>query len=461
MKARSYCIRRPHAVGGSYTPAQIAGLYGFPKVTSGAPQTIALIELGGGYSPAAIAAQFQTWGLPAPMITDLSVDGAVNSYTGDPSSADVEVELDICVAAAVYSYCTGKAASILVVFTTNTEQGFADAVAAVAKSGARTCGISWGAAEDDWATMPAMDAAFAAGAQAGVTYCCASGDSGSSDGERGNHADYPGSSPYVVCCGGTTIVTSLVNGVVTLVNESVWSDQSGDGSGGGYSASESAPGYQLGFIPAGKHRGVPDLAANADPASGYDTPFGVVGGTSAVAPLMAAFFAVSNQAAGHPVGLPNALLYAGEPTCFRDIVAGNNGTYSATKGWDPASGLGSPLGGPLSAALVAAAGAPPVPPIPTPTPTPTPPPPQPAPPPPPPVDDPPILVQVTTASGEVYEAALMPAALMEAQAEADAAAMEALQTRQAYRNGPKAWGKYLQAKADAIRAMAAAAAKGK
>src|SRR5438132_1514689 len=143
----AYQLLKPEAAGG-FSPVQMAQFYGWPKLTPGTlfhDQTIAIIELGGGYSPAAIAAKAQQWGLPAPIITDLSVDGAVNSYTGNPSSADVEVELDICCAMA-YSYSTGTPARLLLVWCPNSDTGFPRGIQAAAAHASKPSagGISWG-----------------------------------------------------------------------------------------------------------------------------------------------------------------------------------------------------------------------------------------------------------------------------------------------------------------------------
>ena len=104
-------------------------------------------------------------------------------------------------------------------------------------------------------------------------------------------------------------------------------------------------------------RGVPDVAGDADPNSGYrvrvDGQTLVIGGTSAVAPLWAGLVALMNQKLGKPVGYLNPLLYGSVvgKGAFRDIVNGNNGSYSATAGWDPCTGWGSPVGSKLFKAL--------------------------------------------------------------------------------------------------------------
>ncbi len=100
-------------------------------------------------------------------------------------------------------------------------------------------------------------------------------------------------------------------------------------------------------------RGVPDVAGNADPTTGYQIYSGgqaqVVGGTSAVAPLWAALISRLAQATGQRYGLLQPTLYAGvtpgtDAPGFRDITSGNNGAYAAGPGWDACTGLGSPDG---------------------------------------------------------------------------------------------------------------------
>ena len=104
-------------------------------------------------------------------------------------------------------------------------------------------------------------------------------------------------------------------------------------------------------------RGVPDVAGDASPASGYqvlvDGSQEVVGGTSAVAPLWAGLISLINQQTGKMAGLINPFLY-GAPTAFRDITQGDNGAFSAKAGWDACTGLGSPMGTAVADAVAAA-----------------------------------------------------------------------------------------------------------
>lgn len=112
-------------------------------------------------------------------------------------------------------------------------------------------------------------------------------------------------------------------------------------------------------------RGVPDIAADADPNTGYDIvadgQWVVVGGTSAVAPLYAGLLAVINanlNGMGFPnVGFVSPFLYTlGGTSAFADIVDGNNwvgiaAAYSAGTGWDACTGLGRINGNNLQAVL--------------------------------------------------------------------------------------------------------------
>jgi kumamolisin len=280
------------------------------------------------------------------------VDGGTNA-PGDPNGADGEVALDIQVAGSI-----APGAKIAVYFAPNTDQGFIDAITTAVHDTANqpsVISISWGAPESSWAeaSVTALDDACQSAAALGVTITVASGDNGSSDGVSGggNQVDFPASSPHVLACGGT----ELTGSGSTIASETVWNDGTqGGATGGGFSTLFPVPTWQTGAGIAGSGRGVPDVAGDAAPASGYnilvDGQREVVGGTSAVAPLWAALLALINQQKGAPVGLVNAALYAAAAD-FRDITQGNNGAYKAEKGWDACTGLGSPNGQAIAAVL--------------------------------------------------------------------------------------------------------------
>lgn len=268
--------------------------------------------------------------------------------------------LDIEVVGAI-----APAASIVVYFAPNTDAGFLDAVTTAIHDTTNkpsVISISWGSAESGWTAqaMTAMDSAFQAAATMGISVCVASGDNGSSDGvTTGDHVDFPASSPHVLGCGGTSLHASQES----ITSEVVWNDGSNGGaSGGGVSTFFAMPTWQTGrkvkhksgSTTALTKRGVPDVAGNADPETGYDVRIDgsntVIGGTSAVAPLWAALIARLNQNLGTSVGFLNQMLYV-HPQAFRDITQGNNGDFEAATGWDACTGLGSPNGPTLSGAV--------------------------------------------------------------------------------------------------------------
>ena len=373
-------IIRAQASGASFTPVEVARLYGFPTGVNGAGQTIGLLELGGGYETSDITSYFQSLGLAAPTVVAVSVDGATNVPGGDPNGADGEVALDIQVAGAV-----APGAKIAVYFAPNTDQGFIDTITTAVHDTANKpsiLSISWGGPESGWSTASrtALDNACQSAGALGITITVASGDNGSSDGSTGNNVDFPASSPHVLACGGTRLAGSGS----TISSEIVWNDQpSGGASGGGVSTAFPLPSWQSNAnVPGGSGRGVPDVAGDASPESGYsvlvDGSQQVVGGTSAVAPLWAGLLALVNQqrvAAGNATaGFINPTLYA-MPTALRDITSGSNGSYNAGPGWDACTGLGSPNGSDVAQALSASAttpvSSPPPAPAPEPEPTPT------------------------------------------------------------------------------------------
>jgi kumamolisin len=340
----------------SYTPPQVAALYAYPGGT-GAGECVGLIELGGGFRPADLSTYFSGLDVAAPTVTAVSVDHAANAPTGDAEGPDGEVMLDIEVVGAI-----APGARIAVYFAPNTDAGFLDAITSAIHDTANSpavISISWGGPESSWTSqaMTAMDDALQAAATMGITVCVASGDNGSSDGvsDGADHVDFPASSPFALACGGTSLLAAH-NGIAS---ETVWNDGAkGGASGGGISSFFAAPAWQSNlsaFTSEGKSvplsmRGVPDVAGDADPDTGYsvrvDGTDTVIGGTSAVAPLWAALIARINASTGKAAGYINPQLYQ-NPKDLRDITSGNNGDFAARAGWDACTGLGSPNGAAL------------------------------------------------------------------------------------------------------------------
>lgn len=385
----------PAAAGArAFYPSEVARVYGFPDDTRGAGQCIGIIELGGGYRPTDLQNYFKKIGIAMPTVIPVSVDGATNAPFGSSSGADGEVALDIQIAGTI-----APAAKIVVYFAPNDRSGraFLDALSAAIHDTTHNpsvISISWGGPESLVPSQSGFQLQFhqelEAAAKLGITVCTSVGDNGAADvgplAWKGKaQVDFPASSPYVLSCGGTRLITSKG----AIQSETVWNqgyadtspaaladdpDGSFGATGGGVSGAFKRPKYQKAakvtrsLNPAGfKGRGVPDVAGCSDPATGYHVlvngTMEQYGGTSAAAPLWAGFIALLNQKLGRRVGFVNPKLYVLARTrkVFRDVISGSNRVtyktfvkvgYDARAKWDSCSGLGSP-DGPLIAEFLA------------------------------------------------------------------------------------------------------------
>jgi kumamolisin len=359
-QARPHIRRHAQAdPAASFTPVQVAEAYAFPSGATGKGQTVGIIELGGGFDTTDLRTYFQGLGLPAPSVTAMSVDGGQNS-PGTDQNADGEVMLDIEVVGAV-----APDAAIVVYFAPNTDQGFIDAVSTAVHDSTHTpsvISISWGESEDAWSQQARtqMEQILTEGAGLGITVTVAAGDNGSADAvtDGQQHVDFPASAPHALACGGTSLRASGA----TIESEVVWNDPGDGATGGGISRQFPVPSYQANAkLPenADTHapgRGVPDVCGDADPQTGYvirvDGADETIGGTSAVAPLWAGLVARLDEQLGAPLGFAQPVLYPLLGTSsFHDITSGSNGSYAAGPGWDACTGLGSPDGTALAAAV--------------------------------------------------------------------------------------------------------------
>jgi kumamolisin len=344
----------------SYHPFQMADLYNFPRDADGRGQTVALIELGGGFTLHAIRAYFTKLKRRVPRIDVVRIDDAMNraGKRGECFN-DLEVQGDIETLGSV-----APGARIVVYIAPMTELGLYDAVTAAIHEKRRRpsiISISFGEVELYWPprTLRLLNEALAEAASRGITVVCAAGDSGSSGGVPGGkpHVYFPASSPSVLACGGTELETRGD----TIVHERVWRDGRRGATGGGVSRVFTRPPWQnRARVPRSPNRqlrhgrGLPDVAANAaDYVLSADGKTIVIGGTSAVAPLWAGLIARINQRRKRPVGFLNPMLYRNYDHlvahgAIRQITHGSNGTYRARKGWNPCAGLGSPDGARLA-----------------------------------------------------------------------------------------------------------------
>lgn len=349
--------------------SDFAARYQFPATHAGVPldgsgQTIAIIELGGGFTSSDLKAFFHEVGKPVPKVSAISVDHAHNAPT-TANSDDGEVMLDIEVAGAVVP----KAKFAVYFAPNNGDKGFLDAISAAVHDTQRkpsVISVSWGGPEQssDEQGIQAFHELFAVAANLGITICVASGDHGTADQASSHwdgeiHVDHPACDDLVLACGGTQIEAG---------KDVVWNDGTafdpntpgggGWASGGGISAIFPVPSYQEGANKVKSlkthkpGRGVPDIAMSAtNYFTRVDGSEGASGGTSAVAPLMAALVAQLNQARKKNVGFLNPFLYthAGKGV-VTDVTSGTNAIhqtiagYHAAAGWDPCTGLGTPVG---------------------------------------------------------------------------------------------------------------------
>jgi len=370
----------PGTVG--LTPGQVATLYAFPA-GDGAGQTIGIYEMvtgagPPGYAVADVEATLKAFGggLALPALVDVSVDGTKNS-----GKSDAETLLDVTVAGAI-----AQGAKLAVYFTGESTASLTQALQRMIHPDAgdpepNVISISYGWGLDDGSagnlTAPevaAIDELFQDAASLGITVLVSSGDSGAMvESSTSAQASFPATDPWVLACGGTTL--GDISG--PAFDEYVWNDGSGGSAGatgGGISPHFALPDYQKAFaipqdIVTGRQgRGLPDVAGNASPNSGYTQVIagqraGRTGGTSAVAPLYAGLMARINGNLGRSVGFINPQLYNFAGTVCRDVVGppgpadnsydGVKG-YPASAGWNACTGLGSFKGTALQNALGAA-----------------------------------------------------------------------------------------------------------
>ena len=345
--AYPYFLRLKNLPSITYTPNQMASMYDFDSIFDGRGQCIAIIEFGGGYGEEDFVRYFNWLKTSQPEIKVVSVDGE-DIRPGKDDDAEVVVDVDTAGAVAPGS-------RLVLYFAPNSERGFIDSVnAAIHDKDNKTSvlSISWGAAEDEWSqeAIFSVNRAFETAAKSNITVLCASGDNGSNDMENDSlaHVDFPASCPYVTGCGGTRF---------SPIGETVWNDGKGGATGGGISDIFPLPTWQFNAsvqpsANPGTHigRGVPDVAGNSDPKTGYVLIYHgepvVFGGTSFAAPLWAGLIAQINQGMKKPVGYLNPLLYTklANSKALNDITSGNNGAYQAAPGWDACTGLGTPNG---------------------------------------------------------------------------------------------------------------------
>ncbi|BDI30151.1 hypothetical protein CCAX7_22020 [Capsulimonas corticalis] len=368
---------------GGLAPSDIVTAYNLTSLTyKGEGQTVALYELDG-YDPKDITTYTTRFGLGASNLTNVLVNGFSGVPGADGGTGYVEVVLDIDMVLAL-------APKLQNLYVYEAKNNGTDSLALYKRIAddnvAKVVSTSWGLPETiiDDATRLSEDQIFTQMSAQRQSIFDASGDSGAYDdapiaAQLGVAAtvcvDDPASQPHVTGVGGTTLTTVSPGGAYT--SETVWkgtlagaADNDG-GSGGGKSVKWPKPDFQKSPTAVGEdavNRDVPDVALDADGATGYDIYVGAfasststgwftVGGTSAAAPLWGAFFSLVNQQrSGNGlsfIGEANPPIYAvardatNYAAAFHDVTTGDNLVYKAKVGYDDATGWGSFNGAPL------------------------------------------------------------------------------------------------------------------
>lgn len=341
----------PHAVSG-LTPTKARSAYNVSSAISsgynGSGVTVGLLEFSA-FQQSNITTYDNYFGLTPSTPTVRSAGGGTTDLSGQD-----EVELDIEVVQAL-----APKAAVKVYEAPNSDAGETAVYSALVSDDVPVISISWGIYEsgETSTNRTALNTDFQEAAAQGQSVYAASGDSGSDDaGNGGTSVDFPASDPYVTGTGGTTL---------SLTSSGSWSSETAwSGSGGGVSSYFSTPSFQS-SVNSGSYRAVPDVAADANPSSGWaiytQGAWYEFGGTSAAAPNWAAFTAIYDSEAAakskSALGYANSAIYtlaesSSYSSAFHDVKSGSNGAYSAGTGYDKVTGWGSYNGaGFLSAGL--------------------------------------------------------------------------------------------------------------
>jgi kumamolisin len=304
----------------------------------------------------------QQFNLPDVSPRAVAVDGGATDASAASvaeANLDLEVAHEIAPGAGLLDYNAPQA-------TSSGADTFGAVIDRIAADGqTRLVSDSWGSCEADTprADIQRDEQALEAAAAQGISVFVAAGDTGAytcQEAADTNHSlsvSWPSSSPFAVSVGGTSL-SMTTTGAYT--GETAWDDTLEQmGGGGGLSLDYSRPAWQVGPGVGNRYstgmRQLPDVAAAADPWSGWDSYTGgsmtVAGGTSAATPFWVASMALVAEYAGEhgarDLGFVDPMLYAiaarpqREPA-FHDITTGANRYYPASRGWDFATGIGSP-----------------------------------------------------------------------------------------------------------------------
>ena len=366
--------QRPQVSGvAGYGPTDLRSAYELNPLyqagLDGANQTVALPEIDQ-FRKSDTQSYDQTFGLHTGSITVTPVAGGASSSSPEPV-LDIEVIHAIAPAANIDVYeSQADLGSVAQMFSQIVSDNHAQVISI--SLGACEAGLDPSQAQSFY---DSIDNSFRQAAAQGITVLVASGDSGAYGCQDNTlSVQEPSSSPFVTAVGGTALFT---NSDGSYNHEAGWEGPlESSGGGGGLSVVYQRPSWQTGPGVNNQFsngaRQAPDVAADADPLTGYAVYYSgksgcsgsdcwqVVGGTSGAAPLWAGIVLLANQLAtshgAKPLGLINQRLYqlgasAQASQVFHDVTIGGNLYYQATSGWDYSTGLGTPIGAPLVRAL--------------------------------------------------------------------------------------------------------------
>ncbi len=343
----------------AYIPSDIALAYGYNAAYSsglnGKGETIAIVDAFGDPTIKYDVMAFdQIMNLPPVNLSIKYPSGSGEIQQANASWA-LETATDV-----EWAHAMAPGAHINLIIASDASSGLLNAVSyAISNKLGNIISLSWGTPETELGTQAILtsSAVFQQAQNANITVFAASGDLGAYDGTSQLTVNFPSSDPYVTAVGGTSLYQPTKTKGWT---QSAWGGMaSGNsyGSGGGFSKL-AIPYWQAGpGINSTVHnRGVPDVSMVASVDTGVEIIQGgstkEVGGTSVGTPMWAAIGALLDQANGKSMGSINPMLYQISRTelyksALTQVVSGNNGYYYAAPGWNPVTGLGTPVVGAL------------------------------------------------------------------------------------------------------------------
>lgn len=337
----------------AYLPHTIYSAYNYTYANqhnlTGSGSTIAIIDAyGDPYLAYDLSVFDNISSLPAVSLTIHYLNKTPLQYN---KSWALETAMDV-----EWAHASAPGASIVLIIAQNSGPALTDALSyAVSSRAGNIISLSWGAPEKSvinqtgQSGLTSLSKIYMQAARENITVFAASGDNGAYDGTGSLAVNYPASDPFVTGVGGTSLFTYQ-----GTYSEKAWggSNSLGTfGSGGGFSSVFGAPSWQKAPNFNSTSRGVPDVSAVADKYTGVMVIFGgdayEAGGTSLSTPIWSGIAARLNQYAHTSLGFLNPLLYQISRTSlynssFNQISKGTNGYYTASTGWDPVTGLGSP-----------------------------------------------------------------------------------------------------------------------